>query len=208
MGERLSRLRRGPWKLRYEVGGRLASRARQVLIAATHLHCRVELQGPVHFGPGFSLFIPDHGSLIVGPHVQFRHGFVCEIHGDGIVRIGAGTVFTYDAVVQCSTSIDIGERCVFAQSTMIVDGNHRYRDPEVDILDQGYDFRPIRIGDGALVLSKATVTNDVGTRAVVGANSVVTKPIPAFSLAVGAPAKVISYFGPREARPAEHVGES
>jgi acetyltransferase-like isoleucine patch superfamily enzyme len=36
----------------------------------------------------------------------------------------------------------------------------------------------------------------IGDRAFIGANSVVTRDIPAFSLAVGAPAKVVDYFGP------------
>lgn len=196
-------LRRLPWRLRYEVGLNAASTARRILVQATHLHCRVEFQGPVYIGPGFSLFVPNNGSLIVGAGVQFRHGFVCEIHGDGVVRIGAESIFTNHALVQCTTTIDIGEQCVFAQSPMIVDGNHRFRDLDVPMLDQGYDFRPIRIGKGALVLSKCTVTNDIGERAVIGANSVVSRPIPPYCVAVGAPARVISYFGPPELRPSE-----
>jgi acetyltransferase-like isoleucine patch superfamily enzyme len=194
--------------MRYEVGGKLASTMRRMLVTATHLHCRVEFEGPVHVGPGFTLFIPDNGSLIIGSGVEFRHGFVCEIHGDGVVRIGAKSVFTNHALVQCTTSIDIGERAIFGQSTMIVDGNHRFRDPSVPLLDQGYDFRPLRIGKGVLVNSKCTIIHDVGERAVIGANSVVSRPIPPYCLAVGAPARVISYFGPPDLRPSELPGDA
>jgi len=49
-------------------------------------------------------------------------------------------------------------------------------------------------------MTKCTILNDVGDGAFVGANSVVTKPIPPYSLAVGAPARVIDYFGPPEMR--------
>ena len=42
-------------------------------------------------------------------------------------------------------------------------------------------------------------------RAVIGANSVVTRPIPPYCLAVGAPAKVVEYFGPPERRK-EYLG--
>jgi acetyltransferase-like isoleucine patch superfamily enzyme len=35
---------------------------------------------------------------------------------------------------------------------------------------------------------------------VIGANSVVTKPIPAFTVAAGAPARELDYFGPEEKR--------
>jgi acetyltransferase-like isoleucine patch superfamily enzyme len=194
--------RKLPWKLRYEKGGRLISDARRLVVRATHQHCRVEFLGPVRLGPGFQLDIPDQGTLIVGAGVDFRRGFVCEISGEGRVVIGDGTVFTANALIQCTTSIDIGRGCVFGQSLMLVDGNHRFRDPTVPILAQGYDYRPIRIGDHAAIMAKCTVIADVGEHAFVGAHSVVTRPIPPFCLAVGAPARVVEYFGPPEQRPA------
>ena len=51
------------------------------------------------------------------------------------------------------------------------------------------------IGDDAVITTKCTVMADVGQRAFVGANSVVTRPIPPFSVAVGAPARVVETFG-------------
>lgn len=196
-------LRKLPWTLRYKVGRGVASTGRRLFIEATHRHCRVEFQGPVHLGPGFDLRIPDRGTLVVGPGVDFREGFVCEIAGDGRVEIGAGSIFTSHALVQCTTTISIGRRCVFGQATMIADGNHRFRDHTRHLLDQGYDFRPITIGDGAVVTSKCTVVADIGERALVGANSVVTKAVPPFCLAGGVPARVLEYFGPPERRPAD-----
>jgi acetyltransferase-like isoleucine patch superfamily enzyme len=172
-------------------------------VVVTHRHCRVEFRGPVRLGPGFTLDIPDRGSFVVGAGVDFRRGFVCEISGAGRVTIGAGSVFTRDALIQCSTSIDIGERGVFGQSLLIVDGNHRYRDLDLPMLDQGYDYRPISIGDDAFITSKCTIMADVGERSVIGANSVVSRPVPAFCVAVGAPAKVVEYFGPPDQRPPE-----
>ncbi|HWB68040.1 MAG TPA: acyltransferase, partial [Mycobacteriales bacterium] len=90
---------------------------------------------------------------------------------------------------------------VFGQAVMIADGNHKFRDHTQHLLDQGYEFRPITIGDNAIVTSKCTILNSIGDGAVIGANSVVTKPVPAFCLAVGAPARVVEYFGPPERRP-------
>jgi acetyltransferase-like isoleucine patch superfamily enzyme len=54
-----------------------------------------------------------------------------------------------------------------------------------------------------MITSKCTVLADVGERAIVGANSVVTKPVPAFCLAGGVPAKVFEYFGPPDRRPVD-----
>ena len=172
------------------------------MIRATHRHCTVELQGPVRLGPGFRLWIPDRGTLIVGPGADFREGFACEISGGGVVRIGASATFTSQALLQCTTSITIGDRCTFAQSVLIADGNHRFRDATRPMAEQGYDHRPITIGDDVFVASRCTVLNDVGTHAVVGAHAVVARPVPPYCLAVGAPARVVEYFGPPEDRPA------
>jgi acetyltransferase-like isoleucine patch superfamily enzyme len=109
-------------------------------------------------------------------------------------------VFTSNALIQCSTRISIGEGCAFGQATLIVDGYHRYRDPDSHWLAQGYDFRPIRIGDGAGVSDKCTIQADVGERAMVASGSVVNRPVPPYCLAVGAPARVVRYFGPPERR--------
>lgn len=194
-------IRKLPWRLRYELGTRLASDLRRLSVKATHRHCRVEFQGPVYLGPGFTLRIPDRGKLVIGPNVEFRRGFVCEISDSGRVTIGAGSIFTSDALIQCTTSIDIGERAVFGQALMMADGSHRFRDWTRHLLDQGYDFKPITIGDNASVHSKCTVVADIGTGAVIGANSLVNKPVPDHCLAGGVPARVLEYFGPPEAKP-------
>jgi acetyltransferase-like isoleucine patch superfamily enzyme len=194
--------RKLPWHLRYRTAAKLASDLRRWAIMLTHRHCHVEFRGPVRLGPGFTLDIPDGGTFVVAPGVDFRRNFRCEISGRGRVEIGAGTVFTADTLIQCSTSIVIGQRCGFGQATFIVDGNHKFRDHERHWLDQGDDYRAITIGDGVAVNTKCTVINSIGDRAVIGANSVVTKPVPAFCLAVGVPAQIVEYFGPPEQRPA------
>ena len=158
---------------------------------------RIEFRGPVYLGPGFSLDMPRGGTFIVGPGVEFRRGFRAELSDAGSrVTIGGGTKFTYDVVIQCGTSIDIGRHCTFAQSALIVDGNHRYRALDRSLVDQGYDFRPLTISDHASVMAKCTVIADLGERAFVGANSAVTRPIPPFCVAAGSPARVLDYFGP------------
>lgn len=195
--------RRIPWYARYDLGRRVVSRGKLLLIQATHLHCRVEIQRPVNIGPGFRLDIWDKGTLIVGPGVDFRRGFTCEIGGNGTVVIGARTCFTSNALIQCSTTIEIGERCSFGQSVLIVDGQHRYDDPDRHWLDQGYDFTPITIGDGVGVSDKCTVQESIGERAMIASQSVVNRPIPPYSVAAGVPARVIRRFGPETAETAE-----
>ncbi len=193
------------WHLRYRTGTKLASDLRKLVVKVTHRHARVEFQGSAYLGPGFHLNIPDAGQLIIGPGADFRRGFVCEISGGGRVTMGAGVTFTSHALIQCSTSIDIGNRAIFGQSVMMADGNHRYRDHTTHLLEQGYDFRPITIADNAIIMSKCTILHDIGEGAIVGAHTLVIRPVPAYTLVGGTPAKVLEYFGPPERR-AEILG--
>jgi acetyltransferase-like isoleucine patch superfamily enzyme len=180
------------------------SRLRQWWVVFRNPHAHIEFRGRVYLGPRFSLDMPRGGTFIVEPHVEFRRGFRAELAGpETRITIGRGTVFTYDVLMQCETTIDIGERCVFAQSTMVVDGSHRFRDIDRPVLEQGYDLRPITIQDDVAVMAKCTIIADIGERAFLGANAVVVKPIPPYCVAVGVPARVIEYFGPPGQEPSE-----
>jgi acetyltransferase-like isoleucine patch superfamily enzyme len=186
-------------------GPRLASWLRKRWVLARHPHATIRFGRGVYLGPGFSLSVPHEGSFLVGDHVEFRRDFRAELDGRARVTIGAGTVFTYSVLIQCSTTIDIGERCQFGQSTILLDGQHRFRDLTRPMLEQGYDWHPLRISDDAVVTTKCTIMSDIGTRAFVGANSVVTRPVAAYTVAVGAPARAIDYFGPPGQEPSEIV---
>lgn len=174
----------------------ITSRMRLMVARRTHGHAHVYIDRHVYAGPGFQLEIAGAGTLEIGPGVQFRRGFYCEIAGDGRVSIGAGTTFTSDAMIQCSTSIEIGEGCIFGKSLVMADGSHRFRDWTKHMNEQGYDFRPIVIQPGAVVHSNCTIVASIGRRAVIGANSLVNRDIPDYTLAGGVPAKVLDYFGP------------
>jgi acetyltransferase-like isoleucine patch superfamily enzyme len=171
------------------------------MVLLTHGHMDISIAKGVVMGPRFDIWAPAPATLQVGQGCEFRRDFIIEISPGGSVTMADQVIFTAAALIQISTTLQIGKRAVFGQSVMIADGNHKFRDHTKHLLDQGYDFRPIVIGDNAVVTSKCTILNSIGTGAVIGANSVVTEPIPPYCLAVGAPARVVDYFGPEELRP-------
>jgi len=181
---------------RYGPGPRLMSTLRKWRILLTHPHARIHFGDGVYIGPGFNLHIPAGGSFIAGPKVEFRRDFTAEVEGTGVITVGARSVFTYGPVLQCTKSIEIGEDCMIGHVVTMVDGQHRFRDPHVPVDQQGYDWRPLKIGNGVWINSKCTIMAGVGERAVIGAGAVVTRDIPAFTVAVGVPAGVVEEFGP------------
>ena len=90
--------------------------------------------------------------------------------------------------------VEIGEHCMFANGCFVTDASHRFDDPERPITvaglhEQGADAdrRQRLVGANVVVTSGVTI----GERCVIGANCVVTGDIPPFSIAAGAPARVL-----------------
>ena len=174
----------------YHRGPRLMSSLRKLWVRLRNPHTEIRFGKSTLLGPRFNLYAPWGGTFIVGSGVSFGRNFRCELSPGSRVTIAEGATFADDVVIQCGTTIDFGERVTVGQCSLVVDGNHRFRDLDRPMLAQGYDFRPLRIDDDATVGSKCTVINDVGRRAVVEANSVVSQPVPADSVATGLPARV------------------
>jgi acetyltransferase-like isoleucine patch superfamily enzyme len=68
---------------------------------------------------------------------------------------------------------------------------HGTADVTRPIREQEGEATLVRIGAGAWIGSAAVVMADVGAHSIVGAGSVVTKPVPESVLAAGVPAAVI-----------------
>ena len=112
----------------------------------------------------------------------------------GCLEIGSGTSMAGACVISVVCSIVIEEDVLMARNVYISDHIHRYSDRNRPIVLQGVDkIRPVRIRRGAWLGQNVVVCPGVtiGENAVIGANSVVNSDIPAFAVAVGAPARVV-----------------
>jgi acetyltransferase-like isoleucine patch superfamily enzyme len=134
------------------------------------------------------------GRLEVGPHALFEPGVWITAPGHARVRIGGGTFLNQGVMVAALALVEIGEHCMIANGSFVTDAGHRYDDPDRPVPWQGFVSKgPTRIGDNCWLGANVVVTGGVtiGERCVIGANSVVTHDVPAFSVAAGAPARVL-----------------
>jgi acetyltransferase-like isoleucine patch superfamily enzyme len=94
----------------------------------------------------------------------------------------------------CSLGLVHIERdALLGSSVHVTSGSrtHGTEDTQLPIREQPMARHLVRIGEGAWIGSGAIVMADVGRHTVVGAGSVVTRPLPDHVVAAGAPAKII-----------------
>ena len=132
------------------------------------------------------------GRLTLGPHCYFEPGV--WLTGTGRISIGEGVFLNLNVMVAAKELIEIGDHCMIANGCLITDSNHRYDNMDIPIAWQGYESKgPTRLGDNVWMGVNSSVMSGVtiGRHCVIGANSVVTRDVPDYSIAVGAPARVI-----------------
>ena len=113
------------------------------------------------------------------------------------LHIGDDCSIGQNFVVGCIDEVTIGDRVLISSNAFIGDTIHGYRDVDRAIIDQQLEKRgAVRIEDGAFIGINAIVLPGltIGRNAVVGAGAVVTRDVPAHSVAVGNPAHIIRRY--------------
>jgi acetyltransferase-like isoleucine patch superfamily enzyme len=153
----------------------------------------VVLRGMVFLGRRVELHVrPGLGRLEIGRWVHIGDGSCLRCH-EGSLRIGDKVVFGRDVTVNGFLDIEIGAASIVADRVYVTDFDHRTEDVTVPIKDQGIVKTPVRIGPDVWIGTKVSVLRGtrIGQGSVLGANAVVRGDIPPFSVAVGAPARVV-----------------
>jgi acetyltransferase-like isoleucine patch superfamily enzyme len=137
----------------------------------------------------------DEDRVRIGPWVLIEPGCWFALYPDSAeLEIGEGTIINLGCMLAATERITIGSHCMFANYCFVADADHRYDDASVPVTWQGMETKgPVTIEDNCWFGTNCVVTGGVtiGKRTVVGANSVVTKDLPAGVVAAGAPARVL-----------------
>lgn len=134
-----------------------------------------------------------------GVHIYYRtwlYALPVTGYGECELKIGKGsTIGNFNHII-ATHSIIIGNNVLTADKVYISDNIHDYSDIEVPIKEQRIiQKNVVQIGDGSWLGENVCVIGaKIGKHCVIGANSVVTKDIPDYSVAVGSPARVIKRY--------------
>ncbi|TVR24187.1 MAG: acyltransferase [Ilumatobacter sp.] len=140
----------------------------------------------VHIGTG----------TMIGPGVTLSAGMVPgqSCLTERVVTIGDRCLIGRGSGIVGHLEIVIGDDVWTGHHVYLTDQNHGYLDPDLPISKQVQPERPVHVGDGSWLGHGCVVLpgSTIGRHVVIGANSVVTGHIPDFSVAVGAPARVVA----------------
>lgn len=113
------------------------------------------------------------------------------------LTIGNNVTFTSYTQISCIDKVVIGDNCLFGRYVYISDNTHGksdYSDLDIPPLERELSSKgPVIIGRNVWIGRCSTILSGVtiGDNAIIGANSVVNKDVPANAVVAGVPAKII-----------------
>lgn len=176
---------------------------KRVAITARLLHPYRRLRFRA-FGEGSILHRPD---WVYGPHqIEVGDRVIVLAHiwlsaerptwsrPGPVIRIGDGVAIRPYCTISAAESVEIEDNVVLSAFTTVVDSDHAWEGGRSEnIVWNPMRTSPIRIGRATWIGERVAVLrgSDIGRFCIIGANSVVRGEIPDYSVAVGAPARVV-----------------
>jgi acetyltransferase-like isoleucine patch superfamily enzyme len=134
----------------------------------------------------------------VSPHawIEAIHEYLGVQHNPSI-RIGDNVYVGGYCCIQSALEIEIQDDCVLSEYVYIADQAHGNMPDRGSLMNQPLEVKgKVVIGKGTFLGYRASVLPGVvlGQYCVVGANSVVTKSFPAYTMIAGCPARQVKVF--------------
>ncbi len=170
----------------------------------------VKIINPQWVSFGHGVYIEDDVTIIArGPGgITFGGGncIKCGVYLDtespeeGYITIGEGTYIGKGTTLHGHRGLEIGDHCLLAQNITLTPFSHLFEDATQNIDTQGGKVKKVTIGRDTYIGMNSTIlySGDIGEGCVVGSASVVVKPLPPYSIAVGNPARVIRKRGEKK----------
>jgi acetyltransferase-like isoleucine patch superfamily enzyme len=133
----------------------------------------------------------------IGANIYIGRNARIGITSHSTLIIKNGTQINENLEISCNSFIEIGEDVLIGRNVFIGDNIHNYEQIDLPVLRQDLsNGGKTIIEDDCWIGTGVCILKDViiGKHSIIGANSVVTKNVPPYSVSVGAPAKVIKKY--------------
>lgn len=158
-----------------------------------------------HFGQGSTIKKPiilnNPQNIFIGDHVTILYnawlsGPPYNKGQESILKVGNNSAIGNYSHIYATNQIIIEDKVLIADKVYISDNLHNYKNIALPIIDQGINqLSAVIVGQGSWIGENVCIMGaSIGKNCVIGANAVVTKDIPDYSVAVGIPAKVIKRY--------------
>jgi acetyltransferase-like isoleucine patch superfamily enzyme len=149
----------------------------------------------------------DPRRIVIGDGCSLHAGVTFWTHdyggGHGAIVLGRRVTCLRGVTFNAYERIEVGDDAAFGDGCYVQDNDHG-TEPGTPVMQQASHGRPIAIGADVWFGARCIVLKgvSVGDHTIVGAGSVVVKSLPADSVAVGVPCRVVKARGERSLKAA------
>lgn len=139
---------------------------------------RIQLENS-SLGKNFSLDIKADNFFLKIGNSMFKNYGAINIRENAKLIIGNGVFFNSFCTISCLDQITIGDNTLFGSNVYIYDHDHRYKDKNSLVKEQGYVSLPINIGENCWIGANVIILKGVsiGANSVIGAGVVVYESV-------------------------------
>lgn len=136
---------------------------------------------------------PEKSFVRCGDEVEISRNAILACKARGSITLGNFVSIGRNVLMSAVASIKIGDNCSIGPYAAILASGHDWSDPEMPVLLQGRAIGDIMIEDNVWIGAHVTVMDGVtiGANSVIAVGSVVSQDIPPYTIAAGAPARVV-----------------
>lgn len=160
------------------------------------IHCWALKHCGHHTVFGYGVYVSHPKNIQCGADCFFgAHSSLVSESPLGQLRVGNGVQVSSGTVIDFTGNVEIGDRVLISPGVRILSHDHGY-DPRSDPVRISISIsEDVWIGDCAIILSSV---ERIEKGAIIGAGAVVTKPVQAWTIVAGNPARVIKTRAPQE----------